>query len=94
MATPHCIILERRRMRRSGFKGKVGKVLSKSRSGAHHVRVVTYVLGEVPVPYVELWETHDRARRARIVPLADLVHVIQNLGLDEMKQIASRRRPR
>jgi hypothetical protein len=93
MPTPHCIILERRRMRRAGFTGRVTKVLSKLRDGAHYMRVVSYTLDGVVVPYVELWETHDRARRARIVPLIELVHLVQNVGLTEFEQIAHRRRP-
>jgi len=80
-------------MRRAGWNGVAHRVISKSRSGAHYMRVVAYVVGDELVPYVELWETHDRARRARIVPLADLVHLVQNVGPDEMKQIAGRKKP-
>lgn len=94
MATPHCIQLERRRMRRAGFEGVAGTVLSKTRCGSHYLRVVSYAFKAGAVPFVELWETHDRARRARIVPLSDLVHLVQNVGVEELQTITSRRRPR
>lgn len=81
-------------MRRAGWTGTALKVITKLRDGAHYMRVVNYTVDNAVVPYVELWETHDRARRARIVPLTEMVHLVQNVGLVEFEQIAHRRRPR
>lgn len=95
-------------MRRAGFKGRAGRVLAKVSEGrAHYMRVVEYAFAThldsyistpsgkaaIAAPFVELWETHRGGRGARIVPLSELVHLVQNVGSDEFWQIAARRRP-
>lgn len=94
--TARVVLAERRRMRRAGTLGVATRVHSHHVDGrAHHLRVVDYALDphDYPTPHVELWESHDRGRRARIVPLCLLVHLIQNIGADELASIAARRRP-
>lgn len=93
--TAKAIVNERRRMRRNGFKGAAGRVLSSTRdSRSHSIRVVLYRFRDgTESPFIELWESHDRARRAKIVPLSELVHVIQNLDEAEFWAIAQRKKP-
>lgn len=96
--TARAVLLERRRLRRGGFRGRAHTVLFTHRdSRSHSIRVVLYAFGNrrrpTLQPFVELWESHDRARRARIVPLSELVHLVQNVGEMEFWQIAARRRP-
>lgn len=94
--TARAVLNERQRMRRTGFKGTAGYVYFCAGDGrSHNLRVVEYTFPDRRIKkYVELWEAHDRARRARILPLADLVHVVQNLSADELKTAANRKRPR
>jgi hypothetical protein len=93
--TAKAIINERRRMRRKGFRGRAGEVIASIRdSRSHSLRIVLYAFtGGPPQPFIELWESHDRARRAKIVPLSELVHVIQNLSESEFWAIAARKKP-
>lgn len=91
--TPSAVLKERRRMRRNGFVMRAGRPLWHVRDGrAHHIRVVPYQAEATTTLYVELWETHDRARRARIVPLSEVVHLLQNIGKVEFSTIAKRRK--
>jgi hypothetical protein len=91
--TSKSVLAERRRLRLAGLPLARARRVIAHHSDAdrnHHARVVMY--GNAP--HVELWETHDRARRARVVPLRDLVHIVQNMSAEEMAAIAKRRRPR
>ena len=94
--TPRSVAAERRRMRRAGELGRAHRVLWHVVDGrAHHLRAVTYIDDATlsASTFVELWESHDRGRRARIVPLCRLVHLVQNVSADELASISSRRRP-
>lgn len=96
MSSPKAVINERARMRRRGFKGRAGRIVFKARDGAHYLRVVEYNFGVRLVTkslFVEVWESHDRARRARVAPLAELVHLLQNIGEDEFWQVCARAKP-
>lgn len=84
-------------MKRDGVSlGRPLKALHVARDGrAHAIRVVPYESPDGQQTLcAELWESHDRARRARIVPLSDLVHLIQNISADEFRAICKRRKPR
>jgi len=94
MATHPSIIAERKRLRRLGFFPTAGRVLSHQRLGAHYMRVVEYHTNGFSSLYVEAYETHAKARKAKIVPLNELVHLVQNVSPREYKAITSRRKPR
>lgn len=84
-----------------GFTGVRFRVLAAAVDGPHHVTLAVYRFppgdgdppGPIDVPYVELHETHDGARPARVMALSTLVHLAQNASDDEVWEIGGRETP-
>jgi len=89
VVTPLPIRVARSRAKREGhYLGEPAKAPLWTWSGdrTHYLAARIYTLpggerGFEPreVPMIEIWETHDRRKRARIVPAKDLVHALINL---------------
>ncbi len=94
-AAAKAVVKERRRMRRLGFQGRAGKVMSHTKDKAsHHMRVVQYHFpGNHKELFVEVYETHHGPRPARIIPFSEYVHLAQNISDSEFCTITGRRRP-
>ena len=81
-----------------GFTGTRSHVIARAVDGAHHVTLAVYRFDDpghapVDVPYVELSESHDGARPGCVMALSALVHLVQNVGEDEVWQIGGRETP-
>ena len=78
----------------SGFLGQRGDVLAEAAEGGHALRVVSYVFpcGSAAL-YVEAAEAHDGHRGAGLLPLSDVVHLVQNITDEERWRIAFRGEP-
>lgn len=98
--TPKAVRKARRQLHAKGFRGRAGKELARATDAPrnHHIRVAEYAFsdglgGTIREPYVEAWEMHDAQKRVRILRLADLVHIVQNLTPDELMHVAGRKKP-
>lgn len=99
--TPDSIKRERARLKRNGFPGKPARAPLWVWSGdrTHYIAARVYRLPgsqcfePQDVNMIEIWETHDRRKRARIIPARDLVHFAINAEPTEVALLAARRRP-
>lgn len=101
MSVPASIKRERARMKRAGFLGRPERaaVSCFSDDRTHYMAIRRYTFPAVPAldlephtrAYVEIWETHDRGGRAKIVPVRDLVHCMQNMQSHEFACMCTRR---
>lgn len=74
-----------------GFAGVRVRTIGEAVDGAHVVRLALYRFPDgSEAAYVEAHETHDGARPGRVACLSAVVHLLQNVGADEMWQIGNR----
>lgn len=84
--------------RARGFLGEPRDVLFAMERDGHHLRIVNYdyphsEIAPDATPFVEIAEVHDGCRPARIYPLSEIVHLIQNIGESEFWQVSCRSVP-
>lgn len=82
---------ERAAMTARGFTGRAGTRLWAAVDVGHLLAIVEYVFPDgARRPYVEVAESHEGAFAARIWPLPEVVHLLQNVSEDELFAIGNR----
>lgn len=90
---PAAVDREREAMRARGFLGEpVPGDAPTYTDGPHSLTVRLYRYPDCadPRPFVEVWESHDGAREARIYPLSEVVHLLQNVTEREFYVLGGR----
>lgn len=71
--------------------GERASVIARVEDHDHHLVIAMYRFHDgTERPYVEVHESHDPPGPARVLPLPEAVHLMQNASLDELHSIGGR----